>query len=342
MTYKWFADISHYNKLPAAQMSELVQHGCVGFVIKAGQGTAFEDVAVATHVQTCKSIGAPYGLYHWPDPIKGNAIAQARFAIELAKKYEARFICPDIEQYWKDWEEWYNIVVMHQPGTLRIFTPEQLTRFYTDYLRELKTININETKLPLMSYSAAWFINAYCRSLAPVIRDYSDDYWNAAYIQWKQLDQDHNVSWEEFNLTLDTLVVPIKYMPNGITKWTAWQFALMPRPGFGELDCDIITEEGAAKYFGTDPIVPPDPEPEPEPIPVPVPSSFQMEVICEALNIRSGPGGNYKDLGDLHKGDILNVINVFGSPLWIEYEPGKFCCMKNSDGTYLKKVEPLV
>lgn len=337
MTYKWFSDISHYNKLPPTQMSELMQNGCIGFIIKAGQGLSFEDVSVATHVQTCKTIGAPYGIYHWPDPIKGNARGQAQFAIDLAKKHGARFVCPDIEQYWMDWEEWYNIVVLHQPGTLRTFSPEQLTRFYTDYLRELKTINVQSLKLPIMTYSAMWFIHGYCRALAPVIRDYSDDYWNAAYIQWRQLDQDHNVTWEEFRLTIETLVVPTKYMPNGISRWTAWQIAILPRPGFGSLDIDVITEEGAAKYFGE--YIPPEPEPEPEPDPIPVPTSLQMKVIADALNIRSGPNAKYKDIGDLHKGDIVNVINVFGNPLWIEFEPGKFCCAQNSDGVYLEKVE---
>jgi hypothetical protein len=331
MTYKWFADISHYNKLPPEQMQELMVNGCVGFIIKGGQGTSFEDVSLATHVSTCKAINAPYGIYHWPDPIKAQPAKQARFAVDLAKRYGARSICPDIEQYWMSWEEWYNIVVLHQPGNLRVFTPEQLTRFYSDYLRELRTLNTQETKLPIMTYSAQWFIHAYCRALAPVIRDYSDDYWNAAYFKWHQLDQDHNVSWEEFRLTISELNPPAKYLPNGISTWTAWQFAIMPRPGFGELDCDIITDAGAERYFGSEPYVPPEPEPDP------IPTTLQMEVICDVLNVRDGPSASASDIGDLHRGDVVNVINIFGANAWIEFEPGKFCCVNGTKDRYMEK-----
>jgi hypothetical protein len=336
MTYKWFVDISHYQTLTDAQVSELVANGMVGMAIKGGQGISFEDNMAQEHTDMCKRLNVPFIIYHWADPILPPA-PQARFAIELAKKFGARGICPDIEQYWKSWEEWYKVVIQHQPGIVRTFPPEVLTRFYTDYLRELNTINRVETKLPIMTYSAKWFIDAYCRALAPVIRDLSDDYWNAAYQKWHQLDQDVKVSWDEFYSTIGDIVLPSTMIPNGIGKWSAWQFAILPMRGWPALDCDVITEEASAKYFGTEPIIPPPPPPPAEP------TTFQMKVICDALNIRSGPGGNFKDLGDLKKGDTLNVVNVFGSPLWIEFEPGKFCCVKNADGTYMEKyVKPLV
>lgn len=331
MTYKWFVDLSHWNNLTRAQVKELVDNGLIGFAIKAGQGLNSEDNMCATHVAQSKELGVPYIIYHWPDPIL-EPLKQARFAIDLAKKYSANGISPDIEQYWMSWTEWYNVTVLHQPGTVRAYSADYLLRFYGAYLHELTRLNRAETKLPVMSYSAQWFLHGYCRALAPVIRDTTDDYWNAAYISWKQLDQDPHLSWQEFHNTLDNLVLPVKYMPNGIPKWSAWQFGLANLPGWAELDCDVITDEAAARYFGTSPIIVPDPTPiHPEP------TTLQMEVTVDTLNMRDGPSASSNDIGDLHKGDILNVIDIAGTAAWIEFEEGKYACVQGIKDRYMKR-----
>jgi len=331
MTYKWFIDVSHWQApFTRAQISELVANGMVGMAIKGGQGVSAEDDMAEEHVAVCKETNVPFIIYHWADPILPSA-PQARFAIALAKKFGARGICPDIEQYWKNWQEWYNVVVLHKPGTVSTFSQEQLLRFYTNYLRELNTINRQETKLPVMAYSAKWFIDAYCRALAPIIRDMTDDYWNAAYQKWHQLDQDLKVSWDELHSTLSDIVLPPTLIPNGISRWSAWQFAILPMRGWPALDCDVITEEASAKYFGTEPIVIPPEEPPLEP------TTLQMEVVCDTLNVRDGPSANAQDIGDLHRGDVVNVINIFGANAWIEFEPGKFCCVNGTKDRYMER-----
>jgi hypothetical protein len=338
MTYKWFVDLSHHNGVfTDAQMSELVSNGCVGFSIKAGQGINYVDEMCDDHIANAKRFGIPYTIFHWADPIL-DPIKQARFAIDLAKQFGAQGITPDVEQWWMNWQEWYNVLVLHLPGTVRAYNADYLLRFYSEYLKELNRLNHQETKLPIMAYSAQWFFHGYCRALATVVRDSCDDYWNACYVTWKQLDQDPKLSWDEFHATLDNLVIPANRMPNGITKWSAWQFGIAKMKGWAELDCDIITDEAAARYFGTEPIVIPPPPP---PAPPPTPTTLQMEVIVDTLNIRDKPSKSEgADIGDLHMGDIVNVLDIDGTAAWIEFEPGKYACVKGIKDRYMKRHIP--
>lgn len=88
--------------------------------------------------------------------------------------------------------------------------------------------------------------------------------------------------------------------------------------------------------------VPPPVEPPPvEPPPTPEPSGVcQMKVVsAKGLNIRSGPGTTYPDIGDLAPGAIVTVKNIAGENAWVEIEPGKFACVQLGTTRYLEPVE---
>lgn len=50
-------------------------------------------------------------------------------------------------------------------------------------------------------------------------------------------------------------------------------------------------------------------------------------VTAPAVTIRTGPGENAASLGELHNGDRLEVLNIDGNDVWIEFEPGKWAPM---------------
>lgn len=253
MTYRWFVGLSKWSLLTKAQISELVKEGCEGFSIHAGQGEKIEDPLASSHITLAKKSGVPYIVQHWIDPTK-DPIKQAKYSVALAKKFEAQGIVPDIKQWWMNWEEWHTVNVLGLPGSVRAYNSDQLLRFYGTYLRELNALNRKETKLPIMVCSTQRFLHGHCRALATVIRDSSNDFWNASYVAWQQTDTEPDISWTEFHSVLDRLGLSSSRMPNGISKWGAWRFAIFPKRGYGKLDVSVITDEASVRYF-TPPIL---------------------------------------------------------------------------------------
>jgi hypothetical protein len=66
---------------------------------------------------------------------------------------------------------------------------------------------------------------------------------------------------------------------------------------------------------------------------------LKFRVLGKILNIRSGPGIGYDDLGDLHYNDIVIPIDVAGPEAWIEIAPGKWCCVRSGRHQYLELVQ---
>jgi GH25 family lysozyme M1 (1,4-beta-N-acetylmuramidase) len=56
------------------------------------------------------------------------------------------------------------------------------------------------------------------------------------------------------------------------------------------------------------------------------------------INVRSGPGQSFKDIGDLPYKTIITPIQVDGLNAWIEFEPGKWCCCTLNGLRFLEKL----
>jgi len=48
------------------------------------------------------------------------------------------------------------------------------------------------------------------------------------------------------------------------------------------------------------------------------------DVIVNKLNVRSGPGLNYQTVDKLSLGDKIQILNISGNDIWVEFEPGKW------------------
>jgi len=77
-----------------------------------------------------------------------------------------------------------------------------------------------------------------------------------------------------------------------------------------------------------------------ETLPPPVPlGELQMQFkALKTYNIRSGPGTQYPDIGDLTIGTIITaqkIQTVSPSSVWVEFEPGKWAAMVHAGVEYL-------
>lgn len=112
-------------------------------------------------------------------------------------------------------------------------------------------------------------------------------------------------------------------LPVGWTSWWLWQYASNGSlPGYaGSLDMNNFsgTESEYRQWTGQD---------EGDPL-------YQVEVVCIALNIRSGAGVSYPVLYAVPKGTILDVYEEVNN--WIRVGQGKYC---SGNSAYVKRVEP--
>ena len=123
--------------------------------------------------------------------------------------------------------------------------------------------------------------------------------------------------------------------------------------GEDEIDMNMFTLDGATNkafedHYGfaltDDP-----PAPIPPPPPLPSGNGFAVEMTYDGnWNVRSGPGTNYVDVGDLHEGDVLQVEgNVYGNDGWVkilsgEYEGNYFAMSwRSSSGVVIRSAEPV-
>jgi hypothetical protein len=99
-------------------------------------------------------------------------------------------------------------------------------------------------------------------------------------------------------------------------------------PGVGSRATDLNWYAGTLEelfaYAGEGVTLPPRPA-----------TGWRMRVTIPKLNIRSGPGLDYEDLGDLHDGDVLDVLTLSGEDVWIEFEPGKWAAFSLDDEIYM-------
>ncbi len=68
---------------------------------------------------------------------------------------------------------------------------------------------------------------------------------------------------------------------------------------------------------------PPKVTPPAQPLPSPTPPRRTTKIVWDAVNLREGPGLNYKVTGNIKKGTVLSVLEDKGSWLRVRSEDGK-------------------
>lgn len=83
----------------------------------------------------------------------------------------------------------------------------------------------------------------------------------------------------------------------------------------------------------------PTPTPAPTPAPAPKPTAKRYQVVCKkGLNVRTGPGKKYTDVGDINYGSYVTVYEIKNN--WGKIDPSKsrWACIKEGDTVYMKAV----
>lgn len=315
-------DVSRYQRRIHA---DVLRAANVRLVIgKLGQDTG-TDARFEQHRTECMIWDMPLAAYHWPDPIQ-KARPQAEFVLRGLDKYKnIRAIVGDYEQWWEAWGTWQQAVAKKISWSLvKSLSPARISDVYEEYADFIAA----RTDTPLLSYTSKGFVTSH----APEMKNWLSRYplWVAGYIyggdrvtvEWNELKQRWlpKENWSPL-------------LPPGAGRIVGWQFTgdKLMLPGMYSDDAGIERSPADVNIF--DPawldLITGKPTPIPEPEPLPVPLPLRATVISKPfINVRSGPGTGYADIGDLPTGEAINVTAVGGSDVWIEIAPGKWACAR--------------
>jgi len=136
-------------------------------------------------------------------------------------------------------------------------------------------------------------------------------------------------NWAQYDLWVAHYGVEAPSLPCGWDEWTFWQHSDHGQvPGIGpatDLNWFNGSEEQLLNYvkgeyeLGESPL-----------------AGLKARVTVDAVSLRSGPGMNYGDVGELRAGDLVNVVSLSGDDIWIQVEPGKWAPFRSQGTRYME------
>lgn len=214
-------DVSHWNDY--VDFAALRAGGVCFAVVKISQGSQLRDGRRIQHVNAARRAGLLTGGYHWCDPNHDPA-AQVENFLRAAEGLELDFCAVDVEQYWRDWEEWQNGKIS------RLVPPAVISRC----ARQTAETIARHTARPTLIYTRTTFVQAYAAPMQDWLADW--DVWLAQYpyprgkvsVDWPTLHREH----------LPRTFAPA--LPRGVRDWRMWQFSgdrfILPGGGGQPLD----------------------------------------------------------------------------------------------------------
>ncbi len=136
--------------------------------------------------------------------------------------------------------------------------------------------------------------------------------------------------WAAYDLWVANYGVNAPSLPSGWEDWTLWQYSDHGQvPGINaatDLNWFNGSYDELLDYVGGEPVVI-------DEMPL---AGLKARVAVESLTLRSGPGMNYGDVGDLREGDLVNVVSLSGDDIWIQVEPGKWAPFRSRGKRYME------
>jgi len=171
----------------------------------------------------------------------------------------------------------------------------------TQCLREcLQAVLARDGRVPII-YTARWCWHRYVLTSAEW---QTHDLWIASY-------------------TTDPV------LPRDWSTWRFWQYSERGQVSGISAATDLNwfdgTYEDLLAYAGSDGEVPEIPN-----------TGWRLRVTTSKLNVRSGPGTDFEDIGDLHEGDVIDILTLSGEDVWVEFEPGKWAAVALEGERYLE------
>lgn len=152
-----------------------------------------------------------------------------------------------------------------------------------------------------MIYTARWFWDKYLSASSEWARY---DLWVASYTSEPVMPRDWR-GWRFWQYTEKGSVAGVTSRSVDLN-WFAGDYAALLR------------------YAKRQPVLPEIPTVKP-----------RARVVIKKLNVRTGPGKSYEEIGDLYAGDVVEMIGLTGRDVWVEFEPGKWVAMALNDEQYM-------
>jgi len=137
--------------------------------------------------------------------------------------------------------------------------------------------------------------------------------------------------WSAYDLWVANYGVSAPSLPTGWSEWKIWQYSDKGQvPGIAaatDLNWFAGSHDDLLAYANVEP----EPEDEPQPD-----AGLRARVVASRVNVRSGPGANYSDIGDLYRGAVVNVVSLDGKDVWVEFEPGKWAALTFHGTRYME------
>jgi len=135
--------------------------------------------------------------------------------------------------------------------------------------------------------------------------------------------------WADYDLWVAHYGVQDPTLPSSWDTWTIWQHSDHGEvTGIGpatDLNWFNGGEEDLLAYVDAES---PDDGPPFE--------GLEARVAVERVSLRSGPGMNYGQVGELHQGDRVKVVSLSGEDIWIQVEPGKWAPFRSQGKRYME------
>lgn len=141
------------------------------------------------------------------------------------------------------------------------------------------------------------------------------------WLKWTKL-------WVAHWTTASEPALPKEWAVPGMT-WENWQWSAVGKGSdYGATSRYIDLDRGKFEL--------------PQPPTPPGGDELKMQVTADVLNVRDGPGTTYADVGDLHAGDVVDLLNVGGTGAWVQIKggqyDGKWICVQLSSSRYCEPV----
>lgn len=157
---------------------------------------------------------------------------------------------------------------------------------------------------------------------------------------WWDVNVARNEGWSDFELWVAhyNAWVDAPDLPKDWSTWRLWQWSADGNNqgatyGASSRDIDLDRFNGSEKDFNRW-IGVSDPEPEPEPV-----AGCVFEVMVPTLNVRDGPGIQYRDVGNLYNGERVEAVDVSGQDVWVEIQPGRWAAAMYNGRRYMRLVK---
>jgi GH25 family lysozyme M1 (1,4-beta-N-acetylmuramidase) len=264
--------------------SQVAASGQKFVFIRSSMGRGGVDSRFSTNFRQARDNGLLVGVYHLIRPEWRGAEQMDHFLATLSERKPDLPLVLDVELDGSD-------VGKPQP-------PEAITAC----VREAISALMERGQRKPIIYTGAWF-------------------WNEKIIP--------SPEWGQYDLWVAHYGATAPKMPIGWTDWKFWQYSDRGSVPGVRGHCDLNWFDGTLsdllQYASGG-----------QPVDFPRPKSLRARVTASMINVRKAPDAQSEDIGDLFRGDLIEIHGIGGRSAWIEFEPGQWAAFSFNQARFME------